>query len=445
MSQLRLAGFTAVRVTSNWQPGLVAPTSGELRRPAEHRGRGAPLRRQGLRLRVPAGLPDDAARRGRPGRVRAVHRGARCRPAQLRRRHRRQRAEPEPLLAPAVRPGRIERVRPGVPLAARTHVRRPQGRRPAAARLGRRARAPRLRPARGHPADSSPTAFLQAMGAAYRASGRTLPVMDGLALHPYPDNSSQSPDFAHPRSTTIGLADYGKLVSLLGQAFDGTAQPGSALPDPLRRVRDRVDRPRRQAQPLHRNRADDHEARRRVPAGRRLRPRAAARVLPAERRRGAPLPLRTTSRRCSAGSRASTTPTARRKRASGRCATRSTGHEAGRSPAATGSRWTCRLTNVRFPGPREFQSGMRDTRFRCTLDCAWELKATRTTTGAVAAHRARVRPLRPDAPRVALRPQARLGPGASLADGDAGGESRRDCHPGERRAATGLTQGAPTE
>ena len=43
------------------------------------------------------------------------------------------------------------------------------------------------------------------------------------------------------------------------------------------------------------------------------------------------------------------------------------------------------LTNVRFPGPREFQSGMRDTRFRCTLDCAWELKATRTTTGAVAA------------------------------------------------------------
>jgi hypothetical protein len=28
---------------------------------------------------------------------------------------------------------------------------------------------------------------------------------------------------------------------------------------------------------------------------------------------------------------------------------------------------------------------MRDTRFRCTLDCAWELRATRTTTGVVAA------------------------------------------------------------
>ncbi len=43
------------------------------------------------------------------------------------------------------------------------------------------------------------------------------------------------------------------------------------------------------------------------------------------------------------------------------------------------------LTNVRFPGPKEFTSGKRDTRFRCTLDCSWELKATRTTTGAVAA------------------------------------------------------------
>jgi len=31
MAQLRLAGFTAVRVTSNWLPGLVAPTADELR------------------------------------------------------------------------------------------------------------------------------------------------------------------------------------------------------------------------------------------------------------------------------------------------------------------------------------------------------------------------------------------------------------------------------
>ena len=30
MTELRLAGFTAVRVTSNWRPGLTAPTSAEL-------------------------------------------------------------------------------------------------------------------------------------------------------------------------------------------------------------------------------------------------------------------------------------------------------------------------------------------------------------------------------------------------------------------------------
>ena len=71
--------------------------------------------------------------------------------------------------------------------------------------------------------------------------------MDGLAFHPYPDNSSQSPDFPHPRSTSIGLADYGKLVALLGQAFDGTAQAGLVAADPLRRVRDRVDGARREA------------------------------------------------------------------------------------------------------------------------------------------------------------------------------------------------------
>ena len=76
----------------------------------------------------------------------------------------------------------------------------------------------------------SAVAFLRDMGAAYRASGRALPVMDGLAFHPYADSSGQSPDFPHPKSTTIGLADYDKLVATLAQAFDGTAQPGSTLP-----------------------------------------------------------------------------------------------------------------------------------------------------------------------------------------------------------------------
>jgi hypothetical protein len=66
----------------------------------------------------------------------------------------------------------------------------------------------------------SPTVFIQDMGRAYRDSGRTDPVMDGFAFHPYEDNSSIAPvDGAHPNSTTISLADYDKLVTLLGDAF----------------------------------------------------------------------------------------------------------------------------------------------------------------------------------------------------------------------------------
>lgn len=76
----------------------------------------------------------------------------------------------------------------------------------------------------------SPVAFLKDLGAAYRASGRTLPIMDGLAFHPYADSSGQAPGTPHPRSTTIGLADYERLIQTLATAFDGTPQAGSTLP-----------------------------------------------------------------------------------------------------------------------------------------------------------------------------------------------------------------------
>jgi len=76
----------------------------------------------------------------------------------------------------------------------------------------------------------SPTVFIRDLGVAYRASGRTKPIMDGFAFHPYEDNSSIAPDAGtHPNTTTIALADYDKLVALLGEAFDGTAQAGSTL------------------------------------------------------------------------------------------------------------------------------------------------------------------------------------------------------------------------
>jgi len=77
----------------------------------------------------------------------------------------------------------------------------------------------------------SPTTFIPDLGAAYRASGRTTPIMDAFAFHPYEDNSSIAPAKGlNPKSTSVTIADYGKLVALLGKAFDGTAQPGSQLP-----------------------------------------------------------------------------------------------------------------------------------------------------------------------------------------------------------------------
>ena len=47
----------------------------------------------------------------------------------------------------------------------------------------------------------SPTTFIEGLGEAYRASGRKLPVMDGLAIHPYGDNSSQAPSCSRIRAT----------------------------------------------------------------------------------------------------------------------------------------------------------------------------------------------------------------------------------------------------
>jgi hypothetical protein len=76
----------------------------------------------------------------------------------------------------------------------------------------------------------SPTAFITDMGIAYRAMHRNRPIMDGFSFHPYGENSSTPPDVAHVAGTSLGLADYPRLVELLGKAFNGTAQLGSKLP-----------------------------------------------------------------------------------------------------------------------------------------------------------------------------------------------------------------------
>jgi hypothetical protein len=74
------------------------------------------------------------------------------------------------------------------------------------------------RPGLGIPSHS-PTRFIEDLGAAFRASGASTPPMDMFSLHPYPPNSSVPPSVGHPGSTTIGIADYDKLVALLRGAF----------------------------------------------------------------------------------------------------------------------------------------------------------------------------------------------------------------------------------
>jgi hypothetical protein len=76
----------------------------------------------------------------------------------------------------------------------------------------------------------SPTAFLRDLGSAYRKSRRRLPIMDMLVIHPYGENSKTPPTALHPKSTSISIADYPKLVKLLRAAFRGTAQRGASLP-----------------------------------------------------------------------------------------------------------------------------------------------------------------------------------------------------------------------
>ena len=128
---------------------------------------------------------------------------------------------------------RHERVGARLPRAARPDLRRAQGGRPDAARLGRRARAARRRPARRHAAATRPRPPLSSrtLGAAYRASGRTLPVMDGFAFHPYPDNSSQCAGLPRTRARRrSGSPTTTSSSRCSREAFDGTAQAGSTLP-----------------------------------------------------------------------------------------------------------------------------------------------------------------------------------------------------------------------
>ena len=79
-------------------------------------------------------------------------------------------------------------------------------------------------------ATHSPTRFLADLGAAYLKSHRRRPIMDALSIHPYGESPRVPPTLRHPRTTSIGIADYPKLVDLLGHVFGDSQQRGRDLP-----------------------------------------------------------------------------------------------------------------------------------------------------------------------------------------------------------------------
>ena len=70
----------------------------------------------------------------------------------------------------------------------------------------------------------SPVRFLRDLGAAYRTSKRTKPLMDELAFHPYPSSSRDqiATGYAWPNA---GVANLDRIRQAVWDAFHGTSQP----------------------------------------------------------------------------------------------------------------------------------------------------------------------------------------------------------------------------
>ena len=80
------------------------------------------------------------------------------------------------------------------------------------------------RPTARNNVSTSPVRFLRDLGAAYRASGRELPIMDQLSFHPYP-NSSADPLGKGYKWPNAGVPNLDRIKQATWDAFHGTAQP----------------------------------------------------------------------------------------------------------------------------------------------------------------------------------------------------------------------------
>jgi hypothetical protein len=73
---------------------------------------------------------------------------------------------------------------------------------------------------------TSPVRFIHDLGVAYRTSGRTRPIMDELAFHPYPNPSSgNDPLLKGYQWPNAGVPNFARIKQAVWDAFAGTAEP----------------------------------------------------------------------------------------------------------------------------------------------------------------------------------------------------------------------------
>ena len=240
MTMAQLAGVSQVRVTAQWRPGLTAPPDGELPRC------GTRSTRAGSPGSASSSTSTRSASSVTPLTPQARAEFAAYTAAVVRagysRGDRRQRAEHQPLLDAAVRRGRLERGRGGVPAAARRDVRRRQGRatraRSSGASASRRAARtiPRSRatPTRRRASSATSAAVYRASGRDDADHGRSRDPPVRRQLEPGAE-CLRAPELDHDRGRRLSRSS--SRAPRRGIRRDAAA--GHDAADPLRRVRRR--------------------------------------------------------------------------------------------------------------------------------------------------------------------------------------------------------------
>jgi len=84
-----------------------------------------------------------------------------------------------------------------------------------------------LSPRSNGPSQTAPIPFIEAVGTAYRASGRQLPIMDQMSIHPYPNPNQPTnpPTIGYTNPSFFGVPDLDRVKQALYDAFNGTKQP----------------------------------------------------------------------------------------------------------------------------------------------------------------------------------------------------------------------------